>query len=145
VRVGVGLAVNVVDELTLMLTEDDPVLVIYTETDDDVETDVETDAETDIDTETDTDVDAETDIDSDPDIVGIFPPNTCADTRGVADTNDEPDNEPEYEMCPELLTDGNGDGLIVLIGLPLTDGSGDVLALVVDEGIVDGVDVNIDE
>ena len=144
-RVGVGLAVNVVDELALILTDDDPVPVLYTETDDDVETDVETDAETEVDTETDTDVNAETDIDSDPDIVGMFPPNTCADTRGVTDTIDEPDNELEYEMRPELLADGNGDGLNEPIVVALDDGSGDALELVVDEGIIDGVDVNIDE
>jgi hypothetical protein len=58
-----------------MLTEDDPVPVVYTEADDD----------------------DETDVDSDPDIVGILPPNTCADTRGVIVTIGVFDIEPEYE------------------------------------------------
>jgi hypothetical protein len=59
VRVAVGLAVNVVDELALMLTETDPLPVLY--------------------------IEAEPDVVSDPDIVGIFPPNTCAETRGDTD------------------------------------------------------------
>jgi len=59
VRVAVGLAVNVVDELALMLTETEPLIVVNTET--------------------------EPDVVSDPDIVGIFPPNTCAETRGDID------------------------------------------------------------
>jgi len=75
VHVGVGLAVNVVDELALILTDDDPVPVVNTETD----------------------ADAETDVDSDPDIVGILPPNTCADTRDDIDAIGVFDIEPEYE------------------------------------------------
>jgi len=59
VRVAVGLADNVVDELALMLTEPDPDLLVNTET--------------------------EPDVVSDPEIVGIFPPNTCAETRGDTD------------------------------------------------------------
>jgi hypothetical protein len=59
VRVAVGLAVNVVDELALMLTETDPLLVLY--------------------------IEAEPDVVSDPETVGIFPPNTCAETRGDTD------------------------------------------------------------
>ena len=74
-HVGVGLADNVVDELALILTDDSPVPVVYTETD----------------------ADAETDVDSDPDIVGILPPNTCADTRGVIVAIGVFDIKPEYE------------------------------------------------